>query len=249
MGKINKELAHLLGGFINSATRMSIKSIHSCVTNKYPYSSFFQDVILLRNSKLKEFEEFIFDIYDEKNKEKLKKHLDKTYIPMINKYNQWFESHKEKTLIFGDYNPYEQMFYTMENTLSIIFEYFPELKNKKTSIAKNKYCYKHYGIAELMLGTPITMLNYEKKLIKYNIEGTKKIVDNSPSSLSRIGKITKSFKSDNLHFKDSKKAKQLLSDNNETEAYKKLEKIIIEFAERMEAEYPEKEKHHFNTTL
>lgn len=108
---------------IDIALRYPIEGIYKTVTKKYPWSVFFQNDFISKAPK--EFGGFKIEIsnallLNDISIENFYNHLMHEFSHNIMDYFEWYEAHKNQTILFGSYNPYEQIFLYGKETLKYI---------------------------------------------------------------------------------------------------------------------------------
>lgn len=113
--------------FIDTATRWTIESVyqHKIDLNNY-YSIFDYEV---KNSR-QNFELFCLQLKkrltQNTNLNVIEIDLKDRFLPMLNRYIEWYNVNKKETEKFNPYNPYEMMFSIIESTKKEILKYFKD---------------------------------------------------------------------------------------------------------------------------
>jgi hypothetical protein len=119
-------LEYELKQFIDIAIRYPIGGVHSSITKKNPYSSFFADLPKLRH----EFQLFRTQLNqklsESTNWKAIEIDLNKRFNSEIDRYFKWYEINKEKTELFGNYNPYEIINNISQSVKKEISDYFSD---------------------------------------------------------------------------------------------------------------------------
>jgi len=117
---------YALRDFINIATRWEIEGIYRKRTENRPFSIFTNDI----NKARENFDLFCSQLNkrltDTLNWKAIEIDLKDRFLPMINRYLEWYDKNKAETEKFEPHNPYKMMLSVIESTQQEILKYFPE---------------------------------------------------------------------------------------------------------------------------
>lgn len=120
---------HNLRSFIDRATRWPINNVHITETN--PYGVFKEFIDHLPNYFYSFQEELLNELTSLPNIKPFEIDITDNFLPLIDKYKNWYKAHKNETEKYGPHNPYKLMFEDMGCTKREINKYFKEGPEKK----------------------------------------------------------------------------------------------------------------------
>jgi hypothetical protein len=130
-------LEYELRQLIDIAIRYSIEGVYSTVNEKNPYSIIFSDLTKLRYC----FELFCTQLrqklIESENWKAIEIDLNDRFLAGIDLYLKWYDSNKEKTNLFGAYNPYEIIYNISLSAKKEISKYF--IDNQESPKKSNQY--------------------------------------------------------------------------------------------------------------
>lgn len=112
---------------IDTAVRWPIKTVYQNKNENNPYSVFAHYI----NNQSYNYGLFCNQLKkrltDNNNWKVIEIDLYNNFILMLDLYIEWYNSNKEETEIFGNYNPYDLIFSFVESTKKEILKFFPEI--------------------------------------------------------------------------------------------------------------------------